>query len=139
MKHILYLAFLILFFGCTSQVEEEDLKNLNGYWEIEKVVFPDGKNKNYKANTTIDFIKLEGFSGFRKKVQPKLDGTYSTSDDSESLQIIEIKKRFYMSYVNEFSERREQILFLDSNSFSTVSEEGLQYDYKRFQPIDILE
>lgn len=139
MKRIFYLVALFIFFGCASNIEEGDLKNLNGYWEIEKVIFPDGKTKDYKANTTIDFIRLENFNGFRKKVQPTFDGTYITSDDSEALHVIEIKKRFYLSYTNDLSERREQLLFLNNDSFSTLSDEGLQYDYKRFQPINATE
>jgi len=139
MKYFLYIFSILMCFGCTSNIKKEDLKSLNGYWEIKKVVFPDGKTKDYKANTTIDYIQLEGFIGFRKKVQPTFDGTYRTSDDSEALHVIEIEKRFYLSYTNDLSEWREQLLFLNSDAFSTVSEEGLQYDYKRFQPINVAE
>ena len=38
----------------------DDLKNLNGYWEIEKVTFPNGETKDYSVSTTIDYIELKG-------------------------------------------------------------------------------
>ena len=138
MKQLVLLISVLLFYGCTEkEVSEQDLQYLNGYWEIQKVEFPDGQIKDYKANTVIDYIKLEKGKGMRKKVQPKLDGTYLVSDDEESFELIKANEGFSFYYKNNLSERQEQLKALDSLSFSTQNEEGLIYYYTRFQPISI--
>ena len=64
MKKIVGLLVVVLFISCKQTIIESDLNNLNGYWEIEKVVLPDGDKKEYKVNETIDFFKIE--EGFEK-------------------------------------------------------------------------
>ncbi|WP_373517207.1 hypothetical protein [Pricia sp.] len=137
MTKIVLLGWLFIFFGCSSGVSKEDLSQLNGYWEIEQVVFPDGNSKEYKVSTTIDYIQMEGLKGFRKKVSPKFDGTYETSDDAETFTILETDGSFTINYKTELSEWSEKLVALDAVTFSVVNAEGLQYDYKRFEPISI--
>ncbi|MEM8846398.1 MAG: hypothetical protein AAGD17_04775 [Bacteroidota bacterium] len=138
MKQLVLFISVTLFYGCTEKkVSEQDLQYLNGYWEIQKVEFPDGQFKDYRANTVIDYIKVEEGKGIRKKVQPKLDGTYLVSDDEESFELIKVNEGFSFYYKNNLSERQEQLKALDSLSFSTQNEEGLIYHYTRFQPISI--
>ena len=43
-----YTVFLGVFFSCKQNITQADMVNLNGYWEIEKVVLPDGDKKEYK-------------------------------------------------------------------------------------------
>lgn len=135
MRKLSYLFLFILLVGCAKSISKENLPKLNGYWEIEKVVFPDGSTKDYSINPVVDYVQVEGFLGFRKKVQPKFDGTYDTSNDAEPFSIVEIEERFYMLYDNDLSKWREQILALEDDYFSVVNQDGLQYDYRRFEPI----
>ncbi|HZJ19250.1 MAG TPA: hypothetical protein VFD35_02710 [Pricia sp.] len=137
MNKVVLIGYLFIFFGCSSGVSKEDLTQLNGYWEIGQVVFPDGSTKEYKLSTTIDYIQLEGLKGFRKKVSPKFDGTYQTSDDAEAFTILETDGSFTINYKTELSEWSEKLAALDTETFSVVNEEGLRYDYKRFEPIAI--
>ncbi len=123
--------------GCSSGVSKEDLSQLNGYWEIEQVVFSDGEEKNYKVNAMVDYIHLEGLKGFRKKVRPNFDGTYQTSEDAETFVISKRKGSFILHYKTGFSEWTETIKTLDADTFSVVNEEGKQYYYTRFEPISI--
>ena len=64
----LFIVFVIatLGFSCKQNITESDLNNLNGYWEIEKVILPNGEKKDYKVNETIDYFKLVKNKGFRK-------------------------------------------------------------------------
>lgn len=137
MNKIVFIGFLLIFFGCSSGVSKEELPQLNGYWEIGKVVFPDGTSKEYQVNTTIDYIQLEGLQGFRKKVSPKFDGTYETSDDSEGFMVTEKDGNFVINYKTELSEWSETLVALNEEAFSVVNGDGLRYDYKRFEPIAI--
>ena len=49
MKKIVGFLVLVLLMSCKQTITESDLNNLNGYWEIEKVVLPDGDKKEYKV------------------------------------------------------------------------------------------
>lgn len=134
---ILFLLCLI-FLGCAeSSITKEELRHLNGYWEISNVVFPDGEQKDYGINPTIDFIQLEGTQGYRKKMQPKFDGSYQTSNQTEAFEVIQSQEYFVFSYKQNLDERQETLIQLDSLSFTVRNEEGVQYAYKRFQPISI--
>ena len=136
MKRLLLTVPLLFLIACTSKISKSDLHYLNGYWEIEKVVFPQGDSKEYELNTTVDFFTLEGNSGYRKKVQPKLDGSFTTSNDAELFSILEVKDRFYIHYKNSLSEWQEQIEKISDKNLTVVNEENIRYYYRRFQPIE---
>jgi len=138
------ILFLFLTFGCTSSVSEESLDSLNGYWEIEKVIFPDGSTKDYDVNTSIDYILVEDKKGYRKKVQPKFNGTYDTSNDADLFTILEREGLFTINYSSKkndglVAQRSEELVNISENKFSVRNADGLTYDYKRFEPINIAE
>ena len=129
------LILLLLLAGCGEELRRQDLIRLNGYWEIEEVEGPDGNSKGYGLNTTIDYLKLDGDTGYRKKVQPQLDGSFVTSDDAALFRIREKDGAFFMVYLEGDAEWEERLLKLDPNAFSVVNEENYTYHYKRYQPI----
>lgn len=137
MKNISIILCILFNLGCTQKVALNDLQLLNGYWEITRVTFPDGNHKEYTVNTSIDYISLKDNQGFRKKVQPKLDGTFDTSDDAISFSIMKTEKGLAFSYTNELSEWKEELLELSQTHFSIKNEAGLIYEYQRFEPINI--
>jgi hypothetical protein len=139
MGRILYTIVFFLLAGCSTPVSKTELENLNGYWEIEKVTFANGETKNYKTNTIIDYIELNNLKGFRKKMQPKFDGSYTTSNYTEFFSIVETDGSFEFQYKTEMSEWEERILRISQNSFSVINEDTLTYTYKRFQPIKVNE
>lgn len=138
MRQTLPFILLLMLMGCKkTAVAEADLQYLNGYWEIAEVEFPDGSKKQYSVNPSIDFIKLKDGEGFRKKMQPRFDGSYDTSNDTEFFTLSENHGAFLLRYKNEFSEWEEKLVSVDSLSFSVTNEEGVTYSYKRFEPIKI--
>ncbi|MEO9891269.1 hypothetical protein [Aurantibacter sp.] len=137
------IIVLFIFCSCKSEVAEKDLNFLNGYWEIEEVIFTDGSSKEYGVNTSVDFIKIENKKGFRKKVQPKLDGTFNTTNDTDIIVITDNKGRFSINYTNNINEgvvdqRSELLVALSENNYSVRNLDGITYHYKRFQPFNIL-
>ncbi|EAR01007.1 hypothetical protein [Maribacter sp. HTCC2170] len=137
MKKVVSLVLLLLIMACKNEVSQDKLILLNGYWEIEKVVMANGQTKEYNINTTIDYIELNDLSGFRKKVYPKLDGTYDTTDDAEHFTIVAQKGAFEIRYQTDLSKWIELLKSLDKNSFSVINSENITYHYKRFEPINI--
>lgn len=138
MRKFLFTIITLLIFACESaSVNEANLHYLNGYWEISEVVFPDGSIKEYGVNPSIDFIQFEDGKGYRKKMQPKFDGSYDTSNDMESFTLAKGSQNFVLQYKNEFSEWEENLVAVDSMGFSVTNMDGIQYRYKRFEPIKI--
>ncbi|ASV28906.1 hypothetical protein [Maribacter cobaltidurans] len=135
--HRILVLVLLTIVSCARRVSSEDFNHLNGYWEIEEVQFPNGNKKDYPVNTVVDYIKLENLEGFRKKMVPRFDGTFETSDDAEPFSIIEKNGVFYMRYQNPLSEWEETLLSLSKDKFSVKNPEGIIYHFKRFEPLNI--
>lgn len=136
MKYISLLC-LLLIISCNSSVDSNKLHLLNGYWEIEEVRFPNGTKKEYTINSTVDFITIDSLKGFRKKVTPKFNGTYETSDDAEPLFITLENDSIFILYKNKLTSWQEVLLSLSQDNFSVKNKEGNIYHYKRFEPINI--
>lgn len=136
-KH-LSLVIVLLLLGCHNRISSENLILLNGYWEIEKVILPNGETKEYELNTTIDYIEIKDLSGFRKKVYPKFDGTFDTSNDAELFSIVAQNDGFEIHYKTELSTWIEVLKTLSENSFSVTNAEQITYYYKRFEPVNVI-
>jgi len=135
-KQLLIICSLLII-SCSSKIDTKQLHLLNGYWEIKEVTFKDGAKKEYSINSTVDFISLDSMSGFRKKVNPKFNGTFETSNDAESFRLRVSNDSIYMKYTNDSSTWEEVLISLTTNSFSVKNNEGITYQYNRFEPINI--
>lgn len=139
MQRFFYIILLFIILGCSKKIKETDLKQLNGYWEIENVTFADGSTKAYTINTTIDYIQIDSLKGYRKKVKPKFDGTYDTSNDAEFFTIEKKGDSFALYYKNDLSEWMESLTQLSQTNFEVVGEDNTTYHYRRYEPINIKE
>lgn len=137
MKNSFGILLFIILAGCSPKVDVDKLPKLNGYWEIEKVVFPDGSSKSYEVNASIDFIQINEKEGFRKKLQPQFDGSFRTSDDAERFTIIDKSGVLIMSYTNAEQTWEETLVALMDDQFEVVNQAGISYHYKRYQPINL--
>lgn len=138
MKYISLLSLLFII-SCNSAIDQNDLHLLNGYWEIKEVRFSDGTKKEYSINSTVDYITLDSLKGFRKKVTPKFNGTFETSDDAEPIFMRIKSDSIFMEYKNELTSWEEILLSLSQNNFSVKNKQGNTYHYQRFEPINITE
>ncbi len=136
MKKALVILFISLLYGCSNKVSKESIDDLNGYWQIESVIFVDGTKKQYVLSNSLDYIKVESLKGYRKKVQPKFDGTFETSNDAEPFVIIK-NNNYEMYYKNDLSAWKETINSISKNNFSVTNEENITYIYKRFEQFSL--
>ncbi len=137
MKYLLFCISLFLVLGCTNNVSDKDISLLNGYWEIAEVEFNDGQKKKYTVNPTIDYIEVKGLKGFKKKVHPKFNGSYDTSDDAEAFTLIKKDGSFIFSYKNSLSQWEEKLVQLKEDTFSVTNQDKITYTYKRYKPLNI--
>ena len=128
--NIVFIALLIL--GC-KQENVEDIQLLNGYWEIEKVVFENGESKDYPINETIDqFIINDSLSGSRVKVRALLDGSFITVTEGEKINVKNENNHWVIYYKTDFFTWKETIKKLDNDYLEVLNEENKTYVYKRF-------
>lgn len=136
-KPLISLWVFLFLSSCNPGPDQEDLAYLQGYWEIRKVAFSDGGEKTYTANTSIDYFEWNGRSGYRKKVQPTLDGKYLTSDDALPMDIQWRADRLFLGFTGGDSQWEEEVLQLDSLNLTTRHSNGLLYTYGRYQPFSL--
>ena len=138
MKQLFYsLLFFGLLMSCQEKVSPDSISKINGYWEIQKVQLPDGQDKEYNINETVDYIEWNGKTGFRKKVKPQFDGKFQTNDEMESIQIKDSSSIFQIHYKTNFAQWSEEILFLTDSILVLKNKQNLEYHYKRFKPITL--
>ncbi|RXR30623.1 hypothetical protein EQG68_11215 [Flavobacterium piscinae] len=132
-----FLLFSVALISCQEKVSPESISKINGYWEIQKVQLPDGQEKEYNINETVDYIEWNGKTGYRKKVKPQFDGKFLTNDELESIQIKDSSGVFQIHYKTNFAQWSEDILVLTDSILVLKNRQNLEYHYKRFKPITI--
>ena len=133
----LVLLFIMLLFSCHSNVKKEDIKKLNGYWEIKLVKFSTGKTKDYKINETIDYFELKSNTGFRQKVMPQFDGKFQTNGIKENIKVVENDNSFFLEYNTKFGKWKEEIISIEDSILVLKNKENLEYTYKKFKPFSL--
>ena len=135
--------FIMLLISCDSNVKKEDLKKLNGYWEIKQVKFSTGKTKDYKINETIDYIELRQAQfdnklvGFRQKVMPQFDGKFQTNGIKEDIKLVEKDDTFFIEYTTKFGKWKEEIITIEDSALVLRNQEKIEYTYKKFKPFSL--
>ena len=132
LKLLLFLICGASLLGCQG-IQEEDLSQLNGYWEIKNVEKTNGKELQYKFNETVDFLKIDGKKGIRKKLKPTLEGKYITIGTIETFTITKEGEKFVFHYKTDMDEWQETLLELDEDSFQVKNDRDITYTYQRFK------
>ena len=139
MKNLVTIVlFSFLLVGCKQQIQSTDIPNINGYWEIEKVVFPNGKEKKYGINEMYDYFQIKDFIGIRKKVTPTLEGKFLVNLDAEKVTIKEGKDKFIVHYATFYNQWDEELISISKEEMVLKNDNNTEYHYKRATPINIL-
>lgn len=137
MQKQLYLFLLLTAItACKPSIKEGEISQLEGYWEITKVVFQDGTTKPYTVNTTIDYIAIDGLKGYIKKMKPGLDGRYQTSNKAAQFKLLLKNEVWEMHFEGDMNSTLS-LLELDSLEYAVKDQGQVRYYYKRYEPINI--
>lgn len=139
-KVLVLLVFYSVLIGCNKSVEKSDISKINGYWEIEKVIFEDGESKDYAINETFDYFEIDTVKGvgIRKKVMPQLDGTFLTNEAYEDVKIRFKEKKMFLDYSTFYAKWSEEVLKLTDTELVLKNKENKEYHYKKTEKIDLL-
>jgi hypothetical protein len=139
MKNTFRILVISLFFvGCQQKIKPADVSKLNGYWEIEKVVFDEGKDKDYSINVSYDYFDIaKNNKGIRKKVMPQLDGTFIVNDTYENVAVRFTEDKAFLDYSTSYAKWSEELLALSEKEFVVRNEEKKEYHYKKTGAINL--
>lgn len=135
----LYTVISIVLFSCSKPIPTEQIKNLNGYWEINEVKTADGDTKEFQSNNNVDFFVLNGLKGARAKVVPQLDGKKQSNGIEEDFVVIDSANATYLKYSTQYAKWTEKINKLTNEELVIINQNDIKYTYKRFTPIVINE
>ena len=137
MKKVLFLTTLF-FFGCKPQPIDY-IEFINGYWEIENV-YKNGKLlKEFQISQEIDYFRINNdLSGFRKKLKPNFNGSYTTSKDQLNFKLeIKFNKRLMIVYEDNNTIFVEEITKVNKTNLSIRNDKGMVYNYKAYKPLEL--
>ncbi|WP_271765876.1 lipocalin-like domain-containing protein [Aquimarina algiphila] len=137
LTYTLMLTILWIFASCTTTNPKENIQHINGYWEIKKVQLKDGSEKEYNFNQSIDFFEVNDSVGIRKKVQPKLDGGFIITKDSETFSLAIKNDSLRIHYKTSLATWTETIISVKENQMVIQNETGNVYFYNRYQKIKL--
>ncbi len=141
MKNIFKIVFLsVLFISCQQKIKPSDIANINGYWEIEKVVFDKGKDKDYTINESYDYFQIaKNNTGIRKKVMPQLNGTFIVNDTYENVKVRLENDKVFFDYNTTYAKWTEELIAISKDKLVFKNTENKEYHYKKAAPINILD
>ncbi|HSN47750.1 MAG TPA: lipocalin family protein [Flavobacterium sp.] len=140
MKNIVgFLVISFLFISCQQKIQPEDISKINGYWEIEKVVFDQGDDKEYGMNESYDYFQIDkNNAGFRKKVMPQLDGSFMVNDTYENVKIRFEDDKVFLDYATPYAKWSEELVAVSDKELVLINTEKKEYHYKKAESINIL-
>lgn len=134
---ILVLSLLLV--SCKQEIKPADIAKLNGYWEIEKVVFDKGEEKDYGMNESFDFFEVKNNKGIRKKVMPQFDGTFLTSDSFENVAVRFKDEKVFLDYKTDYAKWSEELISISDKELVVKNQQNKEYHYKKAAPINLLD
>ncbi|MDT0642869.1 hypothetical protein RM553_08505 [Zunongwangia sp. F363] len=136
-KQLLIFIVGFLIFGCQKPNPKEQLQHLNGYWEIDRVEFSEDSVKDYSMSPYVDYIHLEDEKGFRKKVQPHFDGTFTVINNNEKVEATIENDSLRLLYKTPYATWEETVLSAEEDKLSIINADGVIYYYNKYEPIDV--
>ncbi|MNT20561.1 hypothetical protein D3C72_1558730 [compost metagenome] len=139
MKNTFIVLFCsLLFVSCKQELKPADIAKWNGYWEIEKVIFEKGEEKEYKMNETFDFFQIKNNKGVRTKVMPQFDGTFLTTDTFENVSVRFTGEQVFLDYKTKYAKWSEEVISLSDDKLVVKNQQKIEYHYKKAGPVNLL-
>ena len=129
MKRLIILFFFTL--SCNNQI---NLDFINGYWEIVSVSKNNEFFKEYPFNNAVDFFIIDSLNnGFRKKIKPKINGSFEITLHEIPISIKNNNNSYEINYISAGNQYIETINKLDQDKLVIKNSEGIIFSYKRFE------
>ena len=129
MKRLIILLFFII--SCNKQI---NIDLINGYWEIVSVSKNNEFVKEYPFSNAVDFFIIDSLNnGYRKKIKPKINGSFEITLHEIPISIKNSNNFYEIKYYSTGNQYTETISKLDQNRLVIKNSEGIIFSYKRFE------
>ena len=129
MKRLIILFLFII--SCDKQI---NLDLINGYWEIVSVSKNNEFIKEYPFSNAVDFFIIDSLNnGYRKKIKPKINGSFEITLHEIPISIKNSNNFYEIKYYSTGNQYTETISKLDQNRLVIKNSEGIIFSYKRFE------
>ena len=129
MKRLIILLFFII--SCNKQI---NIDLINGYWEIVSVSKNNEFIKEYPFSNAVDFFIIDSLNnGYRKKIKPKINGSFEITLHEIPISIKNSNNFYEIKYYSTGNQYTETISKLDQNRLVIKNSEGIIFSYKRFE------
>ena len=122
--------------ACSNSDPKEQLNNLNGYWQIEKVEIERDSVIEYGLSPYIDYIEVKDSVGFRRKLKPKIDGGFvKAPNEPEKISAKIEGNKLMLYYSTPFDEWKEEVLEANEDELVILNRDDKKYYYQRYKPL----
>lgn len=123
-----------LWTACTG-ISSDDLKYLEGYWEISKVEAHGETFSPRGGAPAVDYYQMLNDSmGIKKKMVPSFGEKYSSSEDLIQYKILTVDGNYSLQFSSALEEWEEEIKSLSQEEMILFHNDK-SYHYKRHQKI----
>lgn len=131
---LISILTLTLWTACT-RVSSDDLKHLEGYWEILKVEAHRETFKPRGGLPAVDYYQILNDSmGIKKKMVPSFGEKYISSEDLIQYKILTVDGNYSIQFSSALEEWEEEIKSLSQEEM-ILFHNNKSYHYKRHQKI----
>ena len=131
---LISILSLTLWTACTG-VSSDDLKQLEGYWEISKVEAHGETFNPIGGAPAVDYYQMFNDSmGIKKKMVPSFGEKYSSSEDLIQYKILTVDGNYSLQFSSALEEWKEEIKSLSQEEMILFHNDK-SYHYKRHQKI----
>ncbi len=136
-KTIAYFLMLFIITSCSEKINESDLINLDGFWEIEKVELNNAILKEYKINEEVEQIQYTDNKRVRRKVVLLYNGNFLSNNVKQNFVVKKKEASYYIENKTDFSAWEEEIITLSKDKLVLKNKEGMEYSYKKRNDIKL--
>lgn len=139
-QRLTFIALLLIgvFITSCSQPPSEQIILINGYWEIAKIENKHGSSKEYSISQNIDFFEINTQGkGIRKKVQPDIKGSFTTTNSTQNINVIVKENTIFLQYSTAYDTWQEEVIAVSEKELTLRNENRFTYVYRRYKPLFI--
>ncbi|MCK0110099.1 hypothetical protein MWU58_12400 [Flavobacteriaceae bacterium S0825] len=136
----LFIVLVALTFGSCTSSPEDKIAFIEGYWEIKEVKKDNKLIKEYNVNLSVDYFEVnDDLTGFRKKVTPTLNGTFTVTQDQALFTLKAENDSLNIYYNHNDVITKETVIKATKEELVIVNTQGFRYIYKPYKSINIEE
>jgi hypothetical protein len=131
-KSILSVLVLLLVVSCVHNTQKIDILDVNGYWQIDKVVSDNGEIKEYPTNVIYDYYQIKDSIGFYAKTVWQPNNVLLTNNIEEKIVLHKVKNnQVSINYSSKFGKYTNLIQNLTTESMVLIDGNKTKYYYKK--------